>query len=116
MATLLLEAVSVWQFWRVRPSAPLNPSPCPRRSLGHSLLLYPHPSPTPTRTLSPTHSTLSLTLQPPPYPPLQVESLGERLHAREHFAVNVAVAGGLLLIQEVGGGRFTVDELMKKAA
>ena len=61
MATLLLEAVSVWQFWRV-------------------------------------------------------ESLGERLHAREHFAVNVAVAGGLLLIQEVGGGRFTVDELMKKAA
>ena len=31
----------------------------------------------------------------------RVERLGERLHAREHFAVNVAVAGGLLLIQEV---------------
>jgi len=46
VATLLLEAISVWQFWRV-------------------------------------------------------ERLGERLHAREHFAVNVAVAGGLLLIQEV---------------
>ncbi len=30
-----------------------------------------------------------------------MERLGERLHAREHFAVNVAVAGGLLLIQEV---------------
>ena len=61
VATLLLEAVSVWQFWTV-------------------------------------------------------DSLSARLHAREHFAVNVAVAGGLLLIQEVGGGRYTVDEFMKKAA
>ena len=26
----------------------------------------------------------------------------------------VAVAGGLLLIQEMGGGRYTVDEFMKK--
>ena len=61
VATLLLEAISVWQFWAV-------------------------------------------------------DSLSLRLHAREHFAVNVAVAGGLLLIQEVGGGRYTIDELMKKAA
>ena len=41
-------------------------------------------------------------------------SLQARLHAREHFTVNVAVAGGLLLIQQVGGGRYTVDELIKK--
>jgi uncharacterized membrane protein YphA (DoxX/SURF4 family) len=61
VATLLLEAASVWQFWTVH-------------------------------------------------------SLQQRLHAREHCAVNVAVAGGLLLIQEVGGGRYTMDELMKKAA
>lgn len=38
-----------------------------------------------------------------------------RLHEREHFTVNVAVAGGLLLVQSVGGGRYAVDELLKKA-
>ena len=58
-ATLLLEALTVWQFW-------------------------------------------------------WAPSLGAQLHARQHFAVNVAVAGGLLLIQEVGGGKYTVDEFMKK--
>lgn len=35
-------------------------------------------------------------------------------NAREHFTVNIAVAGGLLLISQVGGGRFAVDELLKK--
>ena len=45
-----------------------------------------------------------------------VDDLEMRLHAREHFAVNVAMAGALLLIQEVGGGKFTVDELLKKAS
>ncbi|CAK0860663.1 unnamed protein product [Prorocentrum cordatum] len=58
--TLLLEAVSVWQFWWVGPLEP-------------------------------------------------------RLHSREHFVVNVAVAGGLLLLHNTGGGRFTVEELLKKA-
>lgn len=36
------------------------------------------------------------------------------MHYREHFMTNVATAGGLLLLQKLGGGRFTVDELMKK--
>ena len=43
-----------------------------------------------------------------------VPDLEQRLHAREHFTVNIAVAGGLLLIQEVGGGKYTVDALLKK--
>ena len=45
-----------------------------------------------------------------------VAPLEARLHLREHFAVNVAVAGGLLLLQDLGGGRYTVDEWLKKAS
>ena len=41
--------------------------------------------------------------------------LGRRLHEREHFTVNVAVAGGLLLVQQVGGGKYAVDALLKKS-
>jgi len=37
-----------------------------------------------------------------------------REHHREHFATNLAVSGGLLLLQSLGGGRFTVDEMLKK--
>ena len=54
-------------------------------------------------------------------PPTRVhrcdEHLERRLHAREHFTVNVAIAGGLLLVQEVGGGKYALDEtsLFKKA-
>jgi len=44
----------------------------------------------------------------------RIDRLDFRLHAREHFTVNIAVAGGLLLLQELGGGRYTVDELLKK--
>lgn len=40
--------------------------------------------------------------------------LSPRLHAREHFAVNVAVSGGLLLVQQVGGGHLSVDALLKR--
>lgn len=36
------------------------------------------------------------------------------LHYREHFMTNVATAGGLLMLQKLGGGRYTVDELLKK--
>ena len=39
----------------------------------------------------------------------------EQLHEREHCAVSIAVAGGLLLLQEVGGGRYTIDELLAKS-
>lgn len=44
----------------------------------------------------------------------RIESLQTRLHAREHFTVNVAVAGGLLLISQVGGGKLSVDSLLKR--
>lgn len=40
--------------------------------------------------------------------------LGYAIHARDHFCVNVGVAGGLLLLQSFGGGQYSVDELMKK--
>ena len=43
------------------------------------------------------------------------DALPQRLHMREHFSVNVAVAGGLLLVQEVGGGKFAMDHILKKA-
>ncbi|EOD36842.1 hypothetical protein EMIHUDRAFT_201100 [Emiliania huxleyi CCMP1516] len=36
------------------------------------------------------------------------------IHYREHFMTNVATAGGLLLLVKLGGGRYTVDELVKK--
>ena len=36
------------------------------------------------------------------------------IHYREHFVTNVATAGGLLLLQKVGGGKYTVDQLLKK--
>ena len=32
----------------------------------------------------------------------------------EHFTVNLAIGGGLLLLPLKGSGRFTLDELMKK--
>jgi len=36
------------------------------------------------------------------------------IHARDHFSVNVGVAGGLLLLQSYGAGRYSVDALLKK--
>lgn len=36
------------------------------------------------------------------------------IHARDHFTVNLAVAGGLLLLQRFGAGKYTVDALLKK--
>jgi len=69
-ATLLLESVLVWTFWR---------------------------------------SDVSL---------LRVHNIAQELrvlsHMREHFCTNAAVAGGLLLLQEHGGGKYTLDEYMKK--
>jgi uncharacterized membrane protein YphA (DoxX/SURF4 family) len=35
-------------------------------------------------------------------------------HMREHFCTNAAVAGGLLLLSEQGGGQFTIDQYLKK--
>ena len=42
------------------------------------------------------------------------DDIRTRLHVREHFVVNVAVAGGLLLVQSVGGGKYAIDTLLKK--
>jgi len=36
------------------------------------------------------------------------------LRVSQHFTINLAVGGGLLLLMVVGSGRFTVDELVKK--
>lgn len=53
----------------------------------------------------------------PPTSALRIVSFGQELrvlaHMREHFCTNMAVAGGLLLMQEHGGGRFTLDEYIK---
>ncbi len=35
-------------------------------------------------------------------------------HVRSHFCANLGVAGGLLLLQSVGAGSFTVDRLLQK--
>jgi uncharacterized membrane protein YphA (DoxX/SURF4 family) len=37
------------------------------------------------------------------------------IHYREHFVTNVATAGGLILLQKIGAGKYTVDELLKKS-
>jgi len=39
---------------------------------------------------------------------------GYQVHAREHFAVNIAVAGGLLLLSNYGAGKYSVDAYLKK--
>jgi len=41
-------------------------------------------------------------------------SMFHALHSKDHFATNVAVAGGLFLLQEEGGGKYTLDAYMKK--
>lgn len=33
---------------------------------------------------------------------------------QDHFCTNIAVAGGLLLLQKAGGGKYTLDAFMKK--
>jgi len=40
--------------------------------------------------------------------------VGYAIHARDHFSVNVGVAGGLAMLQSFGAGRYSVDELLKK--
>lgn len=36
------------------------------------------------------------------------------MHSREHFFVNMATAGGLLLLQTFGAGKYSVDAMLKK--
>ena len=41
---------------------------------------------------------------------------GQRLlRVSEHFTVNIAVSGSLMLLSALGSGRFTVDQLLKKS-
>ena len=41
---------------------------------------------------------------------------GQRLlRVSEHFTVNLAVSGSLMLLSALGSGRFTVDQLLKKS-
>lgn len=40
--------------------------------------------------------------------------VGYMIHSRQHFAVNIAVAGGLLLLQSFGAGKYSVDEYIEK--
>lgn len=40
--------------------------------------------------------------------------IGYVIHAREHFFVNLGVAGGVNMLSVVGAGKYTVDELLKK--
>ena len=37
-----------------------------------------------------------------------------KMHAREHFVVNVGVAGGLMLLWIHGAGKYSMDEYLKK--
>ncbi len=37
-------------------------------------------------------------------------------HVRSHFCTNVGVAGGLMLLQSMGAGGFTVDRFLQKKA
>ena len=37
------------------------------------------------------------------------------IHYREHFVTNVATAGGLLFLQKLGAGKYTVDEVPELA-
>lgn len=39
-----------------------------------------------------------------------------QLHVRSHFFTNVGVAGGLLLLQTFGAGKYSVDGILKKKA
>jgi uncharacterized membrane protein YphA (DoxX/SURF4 family) len=43
-----------------------------------------------------------------------IPSLFHSLHSKDHFATNVAVAGGLLLLHHDGGGKYTLDSYLKK--
>jgi putative oxidoreductase len=40
--------------------------------------------------------------------------VGYSIHARDHFVVNLAVAGGLWLLASLGAGKFSVDAMLKK--
>eukprot|EP00038_Savillea_parva_P011681 m.199306 g.199306 ORF g.199306 m.199306 type:complete len:308 (-) comp20710_c0_seq1:121-1044(-) len=41
-------------------------------------------------------------------------NIGYRIHAREHFTVNMGVAGALMMFAYIGAGKYTVDNYLKK--
>ena len=86
---MVAEALLVWQWWQL---AVFSYAVRARR-----------PAP-PPRTPAPR-------LTPPPPAALQG---AQRDTAIEHFTVNLAVAGALLLLPTFGGGRYTLDQIVKK--
>lgn len=44
----------------------------------------------------------------------QIKNWQYAFHAQLHFVVNLSCAGGLLILQSLGAGRYTVDNLIKK--
>jgi hypothetical protein len=41
-------------------------------------------------------------------------NIGYKIHAREHFTVNMGVAGALLMFAYIGAGKYTADNYLKK--
>ena len=74
-----------------KPTARTNPNPNPNPD--------PHPNPNPN---------------PNPGDAFSFAHHRRAIHYREHFVTNIATAGGLLLLQKIGGGKYTVDALLKK--
>ena len=48
-------------------------------------------------------------------PPAVIADGQRLLRVSEHFTVNLAVSGSLMLLSALGSGRFTVDQLLKKS-
>ena len=85
---MVAEALLVWQWWQLAVfSYAVRARPAPPRAR-------------PRRA------------SPPP-PPAALQG-AQRDTAIEHFTVNLAVAGALLLLPTFGGGRYTLDQIVKK--
>ena len=132
-ASLVLEALYAWSWWTIPGevsakrsnlplSSPLRSSPLRSSGLRSSSLRSSSLRSSPFRSAPFLFypSNPSSTPLVPPLPVLrpQAHSFAHHrraIHYREHFVTNIATAGGLLLLQKIGGGKYTVDELMKKS-
>ena len=84
---MVAEALLVWQWWQL---AVFSYAVRPRR-----------PAPPAAHTRAASHPAAAL-------------QGAQRDTAIEHFTVNLAVAGALLLLPTFGGGRYTLDQIVKK--
>ena len=83
---MVAEALLVWQWWQLAVFSYAVRARCPAP---------------PPRT-------------PAPHPAAAALQGAQRDTAIEHFTVNLAVAGALLLLPTFGGGRYTLDQIVKK--